>query len=109
MHSWQFLLLVGYPPFSNDDQRKLFQDIRCAKYDFDEQDWHQISGDAKDLIRHLLVVDPAERWTIDQALSCSWFADGTSDEELSKRNLADSHRSLKAQNSRLRAIAKAIR
>jgi len=69
-----YVLLCGYPPFYAKEQRELFTQILNAEYEFPEEDWSQISEDAKDFIRHLLVVDPNERMTASQALKDKWLA-----------------------------------
>lgn len=43
-----------------------------AKYDFFENEWKNISADAKDVIRRLLVADPADRMTMPQLLDHPW-------------------------------------
>jgi serine/threonine protein kinase len=68
-----YVLLVGYPPFADSNQSVLFQRIRTGDYVFHEEEWKGISEDAKDLIRHLLVVDPQQRWTAKQALQSVWI------------------------------------
>lgn len=68
-----FVLLVGYPPFASENQNVLFQRIRTADYTFREADWKNISPEAKDLVKHLLVVDPIQRWTAKMALDCEWL------------------------------------
>ena len=68
-----YVTLVGYPPFMEEDQRVLFKKIRYGEYTFYEEDWVGISQEAKDLIRHLLVVDPDRRMTASNALKHSWF------------------------------------
>jgi len=68
-----YVLLCGYPPFYAKEQRELFTQILNAEYEFPEEDWSQISEDAKDFIRHLLVVDPDERMTAAQALQDKWL------------------------------------
>lgn len=37
-----------------------------GKYEFHPENWNEITEDAKDLIRKLLVVDPAKRLTAQQ-------------------------------------------
>ena len=68
-----YVLLVGYPPFADNNQSVLFQKIRVGDYSFVKEDWKGISDDAVDLIKHLLVVDPLQRWTAKQALESSWL------------------------------------
>jgi len=72
-----YILLSGYPPFYGDTQPELFRRIMAAQFDFDDECWNEISSDAKDLIRHLLVKDPKNRYTAQQALEHPWIQ-GTS-------------------------------
>ena len=101
-----FVLLVGYPPFLEDDQAVLFDKIRMGEWSFEEDDWKHISNDAKDLIRGLLCVDPKDRWTVDDALRCRWIKqDGFS---LSSTNLNESMTSIRVRRKRLRALARNV-
>lgn len=68
-----FILLGGYPPFIEQNQRTLFRKIRKGQYEFHEEYWGQVSEDAKDLIRKLLVVDPSNRYTSKDALANKWI------------------------------------
>ena len=51
----------------------LFEKIKKGKFDFPSPVWDNISEEAKDIIRHLLVVDPSKRWTCDELLRHSWI------------------------------------
>jgi len=68
-----YILLCGYPPFYNDNDAKLFESIMAANYHFHSPYWDNISKEAKDVIRALLVVDPIERLTAAQAKEMEWF------------------------------------
>ena len=68
-----FVLLVGYPPFMEDNQRALFHKVRLGEYEFYENDWEGISEEAKLLIKGLLQVDPTCRLTAKQALNDPWI------------------------------------
>lgn len=70
-----YILLCGYPPFAteSDDQKELFALIKAGKYDFDPREWGAISDQAKDLIRHMLVTDPTQRYTAEQVLRHPWM------------------------------------
>uniref|UniRef100_A0A6B2LAP7 Protein kinase domain-containing protein n=1 Tax=Arcella intermedia TaxID=1963864 RepID=A0A6B2LAP7_9EUKA len=68
-----YILLCGYPPFYNENDAKLFESIMSAAYHFHSPFWDNISKEAKDLIRALLVVDPAKRLTATQAKEAEWF------------------------------------
>jgi serine/threonine protein kinase len=96
-----FVLLVGYPPFLDEDQSNLFRKIRAGDWTFIDEDWKQVSDDAKDLIRGLLAVDPQERWTIDECLGSKWI--GLDPTTLSENDLSDSLRTLQSQKKCLRS------
>ena len=83
-----YVLLVGYPPFMEQNRAKLFQRIKEGSFEFFEEDWHVISQDVKDLISNLIVRDPSKRWNARQALQCSWFR--TDEEQLRCRDISKS-------------------
>jgi serine/threonine protein kinase len=99
-----FVLLVGYPPFLDENQTELFRKIRNGEWVFYEEDWKHISEDAKEVIKGLLVVDPADRWSIEECLRSNWIRDAS--EDLSAVDLTQSLRTLKAKKSRLRSFAR---
>jgi len=68
-----YILLGGYPPFHNDNQKELFKTIKRGEFTFHEEYWSTVSDGAKDLIRALLNVNPAARLTADQALAHAWM------------------------------------
>lgn len=67
-----YILLGGYPPFIEQNQRDLFRKIRKGEYEFHEEYWGQVSQDAKDMISSLLTVDPDSRSTAKGALASNW-------------------------------------
>jgi len=68
-----FILLGGYPPFSDNNQGKLYKKIKAGQFEFHPDYWGTISKEAKDLITKLLTVDPEKRFTADQALNHPWI------------------------------------
>ena len=58
-----FVMLCGYPPFADESQEKMFERIKQGDWKFDEEDWKEISGEAKALISSLLVTNPERRAT----------------------------------------------
>jgi len=68
-----YVLLCGFPPFYGEDQAQLFKAILEADYVFEKEYWGEISDNAKDFIKKLLVVNPAERMNCDQALKHIWL------------------------------------
>jgi len=69
-----YILLCGFPPFYNEKLQLLFEQIMRADYDFPEDYWSEISSDAKDFIRKLLVVDPKKRLVGKECLKHPWLA-----------------------------------
>uniref|UniRef100_A0A8C6SFJ6 Calcium/calmodulin-dependent protein kinase Ib n=1 Tax=Neogobius melanostomus TaxID=47308 RepID=A0A8C6SFJ6_9GOBI len=72
-----YILLCGYPPFYDENDAKLFEQILKAEYEFDSPYWDDISDSAKDFIIHLMEKDPNVRYTCDQALQHPWIAGDT--------------------------------
>ncbi|XP_069592528.1 calcium/calmodulin-dependent protein kinase type 1 isoform X3 [Ranitomeya imitator] len=72
-----YILLCGYPPFYDENDAKLFEQILKAEYEFDSPYWDDISDSAKDFIQHLMEKDPNKRITCDQALQHPWIAGDT--------------------------------
>jgi len=103
-----YVLLAGYPPFYDEDTRKLYKKIRNGNYQFHDEHWKTISGDAKDLIRKMLTVNQQERWTAKQLLRHPWITSGS--EVLSSRGLTSTIENLKKFNARnkFRAAARAV-
>ncbi|GLD70553.1 calcium/calmodulin-dependent protein kinase type 1D [Lates japonicus] len=55
-----YILLCGYPPFYDENDSKLFEQILKADYEFDAPYWDDISDSAKDFISSLMEKDPAK-------------------------------------------------
>jgi len=74
-----YIILCGFPPFydENDDLKKLYAKIKTAQYDMPSPYWDKISNGAKDLVRKLLVVDPAKRYTSKDTLLHPWLKDAS--------------------------------
>ncbi|KAI7836176.1 hypothetical protein COHA_009943 [Chlorella ohadii] len=97
-----FILLGGYPPFYDESEPRLFEKIRKGKvckhtttcylfpsgpappapppqFDFNDDVWSVVSGDAKDVIKRLLVVDPAKRMTLQEVFEHPWCKSAADD------------------------------
>ncbi|XP_034019306.1 calcium/calmodulin-dependent protein kinase type 1D isoform X2 [Thalassophryne amazonica] len=72
-----YILLCGYPPFYDENDSKLFEQILKADYEFDTPYWDDISDSAKDFISSLMEKDPVKRFTCEQALRHPWIAGDT--------------------------------
>uniref|UniRef100_UPI00398E6493 calcium/calmodulin-dependent protein kinase type II delta chain isoform X19 n=1 Tax=Pristiophorus japonicus TaxID=55135 RepID=UPI00398E6493 len=67
-----YILLVGYPPFWDEDQHKLYQQIKAGAYDFPSPEWDTVTPEAKNLINQMLTINPAKRITATEALKHPW-------------------------------------
>mmetsp|Transcript_24756 Transcript_24756/g.58118 ORF Transcript_24756/g.58118 Transcript_24756/m.58118 type:complete len:366 (-) Transcript_24756:870-1967(-) len=92
-----YILLGGYPPFIESNQRTLFRKIRKGQYEFHEEYWGQVSEDAKDLIRNLLTVDPDDRFDSNTALANKWI--GADAKTLASLDLATNLAKFKKTNA----------
>jgi len=103
-----YVLLAGYPPFYDEDQRRLFKKIKEGRYYFHEDYWGSTSPEAIDLIRKMLCVDQSKRWSAKQLLSHEWIKMG--DETLEGRDLTNSIAVMRKFNARrrLKSAADAI-
>ncbi|KAF5398550.1 Mitogen-activated protein kinase [Paragonimus heterotremus] len=71
-----YVCLVGYPPFTDERvDYDLHSQIVNGLYDFPDAYWKNISGEAQDLVRRMLTVEPSERLTIQAVLNHPWLDD----------------------------------
>jgi len=68
-----YTLLCGFPPFYDESIQTLTEKVAKGQYTFLSPWWDSISKSAKDLISHLLTVDPVRRYTIDEFLHHPWI------------------------------------
>lgn len=69
-----YILLGGYPPFIEQNQRELFRKIRKGQYEFHDEYWGQVTDEAKGLISKLLTVSPSQRYDATAATRNQWIA-----------------------------------
>jgi serine/threonine protein kinase len=111
-----YILLCGYPPFRskeyedvnssiylpfwlhfNDTDFHLINSIRHGVVKFNEDDWKDVSGNAKQLIQELLRVDPHKRATAESALDNQWFSNIKND--ASSKRILESIKSRPSESS----------
>jgi len=68
-----YILLVGYPPFWDEDQHRLYAQIKAGAYDYPSPEWDTVTPEAKNLINQMLTVNPAKRITAAEALKHPWI------------------------------------
>ncbi|XP_070599035.1 calcium/calmodulin-dependent protein kinase type IV isoform X1 [Erythrolamprus reginae] len=68
-----YILLCGFEPFYDErGDQYMFKRILNCEYDFVSPWWDDVSLNAKDLVRKLIVLDPKKRLTTFQALQHPW-------------------------------------
>jgi serine/threonine protein kinase len=68
-----YTLLCGFPPFYDESIQILTEKVARGQYTFLSPWWDDISQSAKDLISHLLTVDPDKRYDIHNFLNHPWI------------------------------------
>jgi calcium/calmodulin-dependent protein kinase I len=68
-----FILLSGTPPFYEEDNFALFEQIKACKYDFEVETWQNVSAEAKDFVSKILTADPKARLNCEGMLSHPWM------------------------------------
>uniref|UniRef100_A0A914HCA6 phosphorylase kinase n=1 Tax=Globodera rostochiensis TaxID=31243 RepID=A0A914HCA6_GLORO len=71
-----YTLLAGYAPFYHRQQLRMMRLVQEGRYEFDKEQWESVSEEAKDLIRRLLMVNPAVRISSRECLSHPWMTAG---------------------------------
>lgn len=69
-----YALLTGFSPFGGDTDQETFCNISNADIDFPDELFEDVSAEAVDFIRKLLVKDPRERLTAKECLKHPWLA-----------------------------------
>lgn len=95
-----YVLLCGYPPFFGDTDAEVLTKVRQGNFSFNPSDWKLISEDAKTLIRHLLKMNPRDRYTAEQALNHAWVKDKAPKAQNVRlqNNFVDNLRGFRSQN-----------
>lgn len=78
-----YVLLSGYSPFVGDTDLDTMTNVTLAQWDFKEEAFANISNEAKDFIKNLLIKDGTKRMTAAQALEHPWLKKLASTTDLS--------------------------
>lgn len=68
-----YIMLVGYPPFDDNDIVQLVKKIKYQTVKFDGTEWVLISEEGKQFLTNLLDKDASNRMTAHQALEHDWL------------------------------------
>ena len=99
-------LVPGYPPFWDENQQALYEQIKKGSYDYPSPEWDSVTPAAKDLIDRMMDTNPKTRITVDQALRHPWIAQAEVPSSvyrqatLNERKWFDAHPKLKARRGR---------
>lgn len=66
-------MLCGFPPFYGSTDQEIFEKILKADYEFPEDGWQDVSDDAKDFIKAILILEHSKRPTSAEALQHPWM------------------------------------
>jgi len=72
-----FILLMGYMPFTGSDEQ-VKASIAAGRYRIDQARWSKLSENSRIFVKALLVVDPNERLSAEQALKHPWIEERNS-------------------------------
>jgi len=79
-----YILLCGYPPFNGNDDASILEKVAIGKYDFEAPEWKTVSPEAQEFIQKLMEVDPAKRYSAEQALNDPWIQKMCSKDEVDR-------------------------
>ncbi|CAD8168820.1 unnamed protein product [Paramecium pentaurelia] len=105
-----YILLCGYPPFGGESNRKIIDNVLKKPLIFEEQDWNKYSNESKEFVKKILIKDPSQRITIEQALNDPWIVKNfelqVSDGQLKRvlTNLVNYNSQSKLQEATLKLI-----
>ena len=73
-----YIMLCGYPPFYSEIpnqaiSQRMKKRILKGDFDFPENEWKDVSDEAKDLVQKLLCVEPSQRISVSDLLRHKWL------------------------------------
>merc|ERR1711871_181688 len=95
-----YIMMSGLVPFPDDDDQDDL--VKRGEYDFEDENWEDVSEGAKDLVRGLLTVDPKKRLTAKEVIDSDWIQKKSKHSRASLKHtnttrLAETHAKLKAK------------
>ncbi|KAJ1933142.1 MAPK-activated protein kinase Srk1, partial [Kickxella alabastrina] len=71
-----YAMVCGFPPFYDEDVKVLTRKVALGQYEFLSPWWDEVNPQIKNLIRNLLELDPARRFTIQDFMRHPWVVEG---------------------------------
>ena len=72
-----YILLCGYPPFNAETDQEILNKIKLGKFTFPDEEWENVSTEAKDLIVNMLAYNSSDRFSASSCLSHKWLNDNS--------------------------------
>ncbi|CAD8178920.1 unnamed protein product [Paramecium octaurelia] len=83
-----YILLSGYPPFMGANEQEVLIKVKKGEYSFDPTDWGKVTNSGKDLIRRMLMYNPANRISAADALNHEWIKNNKSKGQINSLTLS---------------------
>lgn len=68
-----YIILCGYPPFHGDTDQEILVKVKRGHFNFDGDEWKNVSQEAKDIVNACLKIEPTQRPNAGQLLDFPWF------------------------------------
>lgn len=92
-----YTMLSGDLPFYDDNLSEVYKKLNSCSFTFDKPIWQGISATAKDLISHLLILSPTDRYSASEALKHNWFTSIRKRTSMLTKSVCDSLKSYQTQ------------
>jgi len=99
-----YIIICGYPPFFGDTDSEILNKVKTGTYDFPQEDWGQISREAKDLIQKCLEMDEGKRISAEMALKHAWIGKAPSYDKPMSSKVMTNFKQFRNQN-RMKKLA----
>jgi calcium-dependent protein kinase len=73
-----YILLCGYPPFNAENDNEIMNKIKIGKFSFPDEEWSNVSSEAKDLVTKMLTFKSSDRASAAECLMHKWFTSNSS-------------------------------
>eukprot|EP00178_Gracilaria_changii_P020129 TRINITY_DN5845_c0_g1_i1.p1 TRINITY_DN5845_c0_g1~~TRINITY_DN5845_c0_g1_i1.p1 ORF type:complete len:792 (-),score=97.36 TRINITY_DN5845_c0_g1_i1:1433-3808(-) len=104
-----YIMLVGYPPFDDNDIVQLVKKIKFRPVKFDRPEWKLISPEGKDFLGSLLDKDASVRMTAQQALEHEWLRNNCQAATMNVLDVAQSNIKSFVNRKRWRAAIQGVK
>lgn len=81
-----YVLLCGYPPFYGETTDEMIQCVKKGEFDFPEEEWDEVSTEAKNLIQKMLSFNSETRPDAETLLCDPWVQQKAAEQKLSAQS-----------------------